>query len=126
MSPDKPRKIIPTADRGFIHNLVVQVKLILRLMADRRVNPFLKLIPLGAIVYFISPIDLAVGPIDDAAVVGLGMYLFVELCPQNVVKEHLEDLNSVLPAEWRDAPGQPPANEDVIEGEFHDPQEGKS
>jgi hypothetical protein len=64
-----------------------QVKLILRLLRDPRVNPLLKVLPVGTLVYFLFP-DLIVGPLDDAAVIGIGMYTFVELCPNDVVEEH--------------------------------------
>ncbi|MEW5939894.1 MAG: DUF1232 domain-containing protein, partial [Chloroflexota bacterium] len=56
-----------------------------------------------ALAYLISPVDFApgvalpiIGALDDAAIVSLGMYLFVELAPPNVVKEHLQELSSNL------------------------------
>ena len=86
---------------GFFGNLTVQIKLIMRLMGDRRVNPLLKLLPIGALVYLIVP-DIAFGPIDDALVIWLGTALFVELCPPEIVKEHRDSLTSVIEGEWRD------------------------
>ncbi len=74
-------------DPGFLHGLGQQIKLILRLMADQRVNPLLKILPIAALAYLIWPIDIP-GPIDDAMVIGLGLYTFVELCPDDVVAEH--------------------------------------
>lgn len=88
-------------DGGFFRNLTVQIKLILRLMGDRRVNPLLKLLPIGALIYLIVP-DIAFGPIDDALVIWLGTALFVELCPPEIVKEHRDTLTSVIEGEWRD------------------------
>jgi hypothetical protein len=44
-------------------------------------------------------------------------YLFIELCPPEVVEEHLKNLRSVIPAEFRDPPAHP---EGVVEGEFRD------
>jgi hypothetical protein len=38
--------------------------------------------------------DIAPGPIDDAAVIWLATYLFVELCPPDVVQEHLDALKA--------------------------------
>ena len=78
-------------DRGVVQDLSIRLKLIVRLMTDRRVSPLLKLLPIGSLVYFLVP-DLAVGPIDDAAIIGLAAYLFVELCPPDVVQEHLEEI----------------------------------
>jgi hypothetical protein len=95
------KEIIPGDRSGFFDNLNLQIKLILRLMADRRVNPLLKLLPIGALVYLFVP-DVAIGPIDDALVLWLGTVLFVELCPPAIVKEHRDKLTSVVEGEWRE------------------------
>lgn len=100
MSDPSPKKITPR-DSGFFDNLTVQIKLILRLLADRRVSPLLKLLPIGALFYLIVP-DIALGPIDDALVIWLGSALFIELCPEEIVKEHRDALTSVVEAEWRE------------------------
>jgi uncharacterized membrane protein YkvA (DUF1232 family) len=85
---------------GLFDNISMQVKLISRLMADRRVNPLLKLLPIGAMIYLIIP-DTLIGPIDDAAIIWIGTSLFVELCPPEIVREHREALASVIDGEWR-------------------------
>ena len=109
------RKIIARQDGGMLHELGLRAKLIVRLMRDPRVNPLLKLLPIGTLVYLIMP-DLAIGPIDDAVVIWLGSVLFVELCPPEIVKEHTDALHSVVDAEWRDADeASPPPPE------LHDP-----
>jgi len=74
-------------DEGFFRSLRSQLKLVLRLIADRRVNLLLKILPFGTIVYLIFP-DFIPGPVDDTVVLGLGLYTFVELCPDEVVQEH--------------------------------------
>ena len=99
---------------GFTHDLSQRIKLILRLMADRRVNPLLKVLPIGSLLYVLIFPDLAPGPIDDAAVLWLGTYLFVELCPPHVVNEHMKALDQVVQGEWRD----PSDEEDVIDAEY--------
>jgi hypothetical protein len=99
---DKPsRSLVPNKGDGVFHDLLNRVKLIVRLMGDGRVSPLLKLLPIGTLVYFVVP-DLAPGPIDDAAIIWLGTYLFVELCPAEIVREHLNALTSVVDAEWRE------------------------
>jgi hypothetical protein len=99
---DKPsRSLVPSKGDGVFHDLLNRVKLIVRLMGDGRVSPLLKLLPIGTLVYFVVP-DLAPGPIDDAAIIWLGTYLFVELCPAEIVREHLNALTSVVDAEWRE------------------------
>ena len=116
---DDSRSIIPSQG-GMFRDLIMRIKLILRLMADRRVNPFLKLIPIASLVYVVSPIDLVsgvmlpvVGALDDAAVLGFGVYLFLELCPTHIVQEHVRILSSNL-----DVIEQP--DEDVIDAEVVD------
>ena len=100
MSDPSPKKITPR-DSGFFDNLTVQIKLIWALLTDRRVNPLLKLLPIGALAYLIVP-DIALGPIDDALVIWLGSALFIELCPEEIVKEHRDVLTSVVEGEWRE------------------------
>jgi hypothetical protein len=117
MSEEKERKMIP-GQGGVFNNLAMRIKLVFRLLADHRVNPLLKLLPIGSALYFVIP-DLAPGPIDDVAVIWLGSYLFVELCPPDIVQEHLQALNQVVPGEWSDSM----ADEDVIEGEFRESSE---
>jgi hypothetical protein len=97
MANKKPRTIIPGGG-GFFGELSIRAKLIIRLFRDRRVNIFLKLLPVGALVYLFMP-DFP-GPFDDAAVIWLGTYLFVELCPPEVVQEHLNDLHRVIPGKF--------------------------
>jgi uncharacterized membrane protein YkvA (DUF1232 family) len=99
MSDKKTRKIVVPASRGMTRDFVDRMKLILKLMGDSRVSPWVKLIPIGAIAYLISPIDLIMGipgvaALDDAAILWIGSNLFVELCPPNVVQEHMQDLGS--------------------------------
>ena len=124
------RKILQNADRGLIQNLILQGKLILRLMGDKRVNFLLKLLPIGALIYLISPIDLipgavipVIGALDDAAVVWLGATLFVNLCPEEVVKEHMNALQKVTNATWRDAP-IPNETDEVIDVEAQEIPKG--
>jgi uncharacterized membrane protein YkvA (DUF1232 family) len=79
------------------------------------VNPFLKLIPIATVIYLVMP-DLIIGPIDDAAIIGFGLFIFVELCPQDVVEEHRAALAGEIPGQWRD-PHQID-DEDIVDAEF--------
>ncbi len=79
--------------RGVIN----QVRLILRLLGDKRVNFFFKLIPIAALGYLIFPFDgdlvlPVIGLVDDAMVLWLGSYAFIEICPPDVVDEHRKAL----------------------------------
>jgi len=101
MPDKKSRKIVVPPQGGMVRDFVNRLKLILKLMGDRRVSPWVKLVPIGALAYLISPIDLIMGipgidALDDAAVLWIGSTLFVELCPPDVVQEHMQDLGSNL------------------------------
>lgn len=113
MTRDRNRKITPSEGSGVFHNVTQRIKLILRLMADERVSPWLKLLPVGSLLYLIIP-DLAPGPLDDAAIIWLGAYLFVDLCPPEVVQEHMQALKSGIPGSDTES-----INEvDIVEAEF--------
>lgn len=99
---------------GIFGEAAMRVKLVLRLMADRRVSLFLKAIPALSVVYLFFP-DILIGPFDDMAVIGIASTLFVELCPFDVVEEHMRKLRGQADA----GPAEPPpAAEPFIEGEF--------
>jgi len=115
MPQEKERKIIPIKGGGVFNDLAMRIKLIFRLIADPRINPLLKLLPFGSLLYFVIP-DLVVGPIDDVAVIWLGTYLFVELCPPEVVQEHMDALKSQPITGQFHNPNEPGG--EVIEGEF--------
>lgn len=100
MSTNKKSRSIPSQG-GLYNNIVLRIKLIMRLMGDRRVNFLLKLIPVGSLVYFLVP-DLVIGPVDDALIIWLSTVLFVEMCPPEIVQEHLAILNNVVPGQWEE------------------------
>lgn len=74
------------------------VRIILALIADRRIPIRYKLIPIGAFLYAILPFDLP-GPIDDMIVLYVGPTFFLALCRDRkpVVYEELYD--RLFPAE---------------------------
>ncbi|MGB9586345.1 MAG: hypothetical protein ACPL3P_00410 [Anaerolineales bacterium] len=111
------RKIQHAPNSGFFADLSLRIKLILKLLADKRVNPLLKLLPIGSLVYLIVP-DLAPGPIDDALVIWLGAYLFVELCPQDVVDEHLRSIQHTISGFSNDKTQVNIKEEDISDAEF--------
>jgi uncharacterized membrane protein YkvA (DUF1232 family) len=59
-----------------------------QLFADRRVPAYLKLIlPLGALIYWIVPVDLIPGlPLDDIAVVLAAVRIFVMMAESSILK----------------------------------------
>jgi uncharacterized membrane protein YkvA (DUF1232 family) len=109
------RDLIIPPQGGVLRNLIMRVRLILRLLGDRRVSPWLKIVPVLGLVYLVSPLDLipdialpVIGELDDAAVLWLTNYLFVELCPPAIVQEHVDALLGSRSA--------PPAD-DVVDAE---------
>lgn len=126
MDKKNNKGLIPSQG-GMFSDLIVRIKLIGKLMADRRVSVWLKLLPIGSLVYLIFPIDLIsgavipiVGAVDDVAILWFGASLFIELCPPEVVREHMLQLTSnnnivdnpsgtgeVVDAEVTDIPDEP-------------------
>jgi hypothetical protein len=119
MADQEKRAIKPARDSGFFSDLSNRFKLIFRLMGDKRVNPLIKLLPIGSLIYFIVP-DLVIGPVDDAVVIWLGTYVFVELCPPEVVKEHMGELTGIVTSEWRDSI---PEGDEVVDAEYTEVKE---
>ena len=117
MAENPNRKIMLPRTPGFMQDLIVRLKLILRLMGDGRVNPLLKLLPTASAIYLLFP-DLAPGPIDDAAILWLSTYLFVELCPPNVVQEHMQTLEGGSSIASSGTTPEYKEDEDIIEGEI--------
>lgn len=113
MPEDKKRAISPAKEGGFFQDLSIRFKLVFRLMGDKRVSPLIKLLPIGSLVYFLVP-DLVLGPIDDAVVIWLGTFAFVELCPPEVVQEHINALTGTVTGEWRDQIEE----EDIVDAEY--------
>ena len=101
MSNKDDSKLIPGGKGGVFNEISIRLRLIWRLLLDRRVNPLLKLLPLGSLLYLFIP-DVLPGPIDDAALLSLLSYVFVELCPKDVVQEHMDELTNVIEGEWRE------------------------
>jgi uncharacterized membrane protein YkvA (DUF1232 family) len=120
------RNFLQNRDKGFFQDLILRIKLIWRLIGDRRVNFLLKILPLGGLIYLFSPIDLipdialpVIGYLDDAVVIWLCNTLFVALCPDEVVREHLDALNKVVSTTWRD-PREEDESADFIDVEAHE------
>lgn len=105
--PENKRLRDPGHTVGLLAETLKQGRLILRLLGDRRVPIWPKLIIPATIAYILWPIDLIVDPIlglgqlDDVAVLLIGLKLFVELCPTDIVRQHLDELASVLEGSYR-------------------------
>jgi hypothetical protein len=116
MSGNFQKQIVKSTGGGFFQDIGTRIKLIIRLMRDRRISFFLKLLPVGTLVYLVAP-DLIPFVIDDAVAIWLGTYLFVELSPDTIVAEHMAALQKRIPASTEN---KPPEEPNVVEGEYKD------
>ena len=94
---------------SIIRDFLMRVRLIWALMKDGRVSPWLKALPVFGVLYLIMPIDFIselalplVGEIDDAAVLWLTSYIFLELCPPEIIMQHVKTLMPSAPGSQTD------------------------
>ena len=119
-APDSPEQ--PSSPMGWIADIVRQGRLAWRLFWDGRVPFWTKLIPPAVLVYLVSPADflpdvaIGLGQLDDIAIFLLGMKLFIELAPTEIVRQHLVDLGARI-QEWRVNDGKKESPQ-IVEGEF--------
>ncbi|MCX6066337.1 MAG: hypothetical protein NT121_11370 [Chloroflexi bacterium] len=117
----KPSQSIIPSQGGVLKDITLRAKLVFRLLGDKRVSPWIKLIPIGALVYLVSPIDLIMGipgldALDDAAILWLGYYTFIELCPPEIVRELSKNIvsnNSIIDEATQD-------DDEIVDGEATD------
>ena len=117
--PQKQNRSLSTTSLerpGALRALWEKTMLSWRLFWDGRVGILPKLLPIGAAIYLVSPVDLlpalALGPIgtlDDVGVVILALSLFIQVAPPDIVKEHLRELGGNL-SRYTDS------DDDVIDG----------
>jgi uncharacterized membrane protein YkvA (DUF1232 family) len=104
---NQKKKVVQVGEAaGILAEIIKNIKLIWRLLNDRRVSPWLKMIVPATLLYLLFPIDIipdiapGLGQLDDIAVILLGLKLFVEMCPSEVVRQHLDELASMA-SPWR-------------------------
>jgi len=106
---------------GIFQGISDRARLIIRLMGDSRVSALVKLLPIASLVYLVVPTDLIpIVPLDDAAVIWLGTYLFVELCPPQVVQEHQQLLDQARQKDILKDDPEAPLKGEVIDAEFRE------
>jgi len=97
--------------KGFFSDILLKIRLTISLMKDNRVPFWLKAIPVFSLLYLIVPIDLLFGPIDDAIIIYIGIDLFIDLCPPEIVREHLDKL---------EGGENPPDKGEIVDSKFRD------
>jgi len=80
---------------GVLTEIGRNAQLVWRLLTDHRVSLLTKLVIPGLMAgYLLWPIDLMpdvvplLGQLDDLALLALGIKLFIELCPKEIVREY--------------------------------------
>ncbi len=114
-----------SSEPGALRALYERAAITWRLFWDGRVGILPKLIPVAAIAYLISPIDLApalalgplapLGALDDVGVLLLALNLFIQATPPDLVREHLRELSA-----GRHTPPLSDADDDAIDSQTHD------
>jgi len=125
MNDDRRPVEVPEDDGGailaWLKDAVRQLRLAWRLFWDRRVPLWTKIVPPAVLAYILSPIDIlsdippmGLNQLDDVAVFLLGVKLFIELAPPELVREHLKALGARI-EEWRVVDEEEPS---VVEGRY--------
>ena len=95
-----PRYLLTGRFLRILAHLPEFVRLYARLLRDRRVPLLAKAWLVLVLVYVVSPIDLVpawlavLGQIDDLLIAAGGLWLFIRLCPPEVVREHVHAIAS--------------------------------
>jgi uncharacterized membrane protein YkvA (DUF1232 family) len=100
---EKPKRSNTTPARGigFFRSLLEQLRLGWALLTDSRVPLALKVIPIVAVAYLVSPIDLVpdifpvLGQLDDLGILMAALSMFNSLAPGDVVSEHIARLRKL-------------------------------
>lgn len=92
-----PQSRDPNTLRALFDRAVVSFKL----MVDNRVSLLTKLIPVATVAYVLSPVDfipeIVFGPLgafDDVGIILVGLTLFMQAAPPDIVQEHLRAMRA--------------------------------
>jgi len=94
---------------GFFNDLMIKIRLTIKLVQDSRIDMLVKAIPILCLIYLVVPVDLLIGPFDDAVVLYFGMDFFISLCPRDIVDEYLLEIRGNA---------EPQKPEDIIDADF--------
>lgn len=104
---------------GVLTEIIRNAQLAWHLLTDHRVSLPLKLIIPGLMLgYLIFPVDLfpdfipLLGQLDDLAILALGIKIFIEVCPKDIVREYRGEAGSAS------APAAPYGTTDTIDADY--------
>lgn len=118
-----PRKTEGPKDGAFFRGIADHFKLVWALWTDPRINPFLKILPLGSIIYLISPFDIVIPLVDDIGVLWFFTYLFIELSPEEIVEEHRQNIQNTVFRDWKETDDEPFSEEDIEDADFYEKED---
>jgi len=87
---------------GIVVRIIREAYLLWRLLTDGRVPLWLKMLPIGGLLYLLFPVDVApdlllgLGQLDDLAVLLLAIKLFTHLVPPDIAAQHRKATGSLL------------------------------
>lgn len=113
------RRLVSKTDGDFFTSFGLQIRLIMRLMGDSRVNLLLKALPIFSVLYLVSPLDALIPFVDDAFVLWIANTLFLELVPQEIVDEHRVKLEKEAQPKKESSPS-PVDEKDVIDARYRE------
>lgn len=116
----KNRKDLTPNDSGFFRGIADHLKLVWLLWTDARINPMLKILPLGSLIYMFSPFDMVIPFIDDIGVLWFFTYLFIELCPEEIVAEHRQNIIHTIQSEWKETLEDEFNEDDIEDAEYRE------
>jgi len=110
---------------SLLRTLVAHGQLAWRLLRDPGVPTLIKVLPLAAVLYLVSPIDgvpdflPVLGQLDDLGVLLLALQSFLKLCPDHIVAFHRSAMAAGRPfAPASASGGTSRASHDIIDVEF--------
>lgn len=116
-----PKDLKSPRDSAFFRGIADHFKLVWALWTDPRVSPLLKILPLGSIIYLVSPLDMVIPVIDDVGVMWFFTYLFIELAPEDIVEEHRRNIVHTVYREWKETKDDVEfSEEDIQDAEFRE------
>ena len=106
---------------GVLTEILRNAQLAWHLLIDRRVGLLLKLIIPGLMLgYLIFPVDLlpdfipVLGQLDDLAILALGIKIFIELSPKDIVRDYRGEWAGTPPV----GPAEPTDNGETLDAEY--------
>jgi uncharacterized membrane protein YkvA (DUF1232 family) len=103
---------------GLVRSIIADTRLAARLVRDRRIPGLLKAVPVAAVLYMLSPLDIVpdflagFGQLDDAGVMILALKMFIRICPAPLVAFHRDEIARRRPY------SSPTPGDEIIDAEF--------